>query len=86
MGSLIPILTSIIGVVASGPNAKGQAGGIAGALIAGADPLVKAFQMGLLDGAGESFQQLGFAVGAALAGWIVGFIIPWLAPANTPKA
>lgn len=82
---MIPILTSIIGLVARGSVAKAIAGGVASSAVMAAEPLLTAFQMGLISGAGDSVEQLGVAVGRAIAGFIVGYVITWLSPANTPK-
>lgn len=89
MGALIPILTTVVGMAfnASGRgDNKAQPAGPLGAILFAFFPLVEAFQSGLLDGAGDGFTQLGFAIGAAITGWIVNRVVIWLAPANGQKA
>lgn len=79
---MIPILTSIIGLVAKGPNAKGIAGGIAGLLISATGPALDSFQRGFGVGVGNSVEELGVAVGQLLASFITGYVITWLSPTN----
>lgn len=61
---------------------KALAGGLAGGGLMAFEPLLKAFQSGLITGAGDSFEQLGIAVGQFLAGAVVSYIIVWLSPKN----
>lgn len=79
---MISFLTSIIGLVAKGQSAKAIAGGVVPAVLFGVGPLIESFQSGLMSGAGNSFEQLGIAVGQTLAGFITGYIITWLSPKN----
>lgn len=83
---IIPILTTVIGLVAKGPNAKARAGGLAGASILVAQPIVDAFINGFGQGALPKIEELGVIVGAAVGGWVVGYALTWLSPANGPKA
>lgn len=79
-------LTSLIGLVARGPAAKGIAGGIGGILVTALDPAVQSFQKGFADGIGASTQELGLVLGQTIGAFLIGYVITWLAPANTPKA
>lgn len=82
---MISILTTILGVVAKGRASKAIAGGLAGALINGAGPLIDAFSQGVFTGAEPAVAQLGVAVGQFVIGGAVGWVLTWLAPANEPK-
>ena len=85
MGILVPILTSVIGTVAKGPNAKARAGAVAGGALLAIEPVVNAFMTGFGKGALPQIEQLGVIVGTAVAGAIIGYITVWLSPANGPK-
>lgn len=82
---MIHFLTTVIGIVARGPNAKGIAGGTAGAILMLIEPALRAFQVGFAEGVGTSFQDLGLVVGQVVGGYVVGYAITWLSPANTPN-
>lgn len=84
---MIPILTSIIGLVAKGEASKAIAGGLAGLIITASGPALESFQHGFGVGVGTSFDQLGMTVGQLVAGFITGYVITWLSPKNAePKA
>jgi hypothetical protein len=84
---IIPILTAVVGTIAraKGPAAKARAAGAAGVVIAAGQPIVDAFMTGFSQGALPQVEQLGVIVGTAVAGWIVGYAMVWLSPANKPK-
>lgn len=82
MGILLSILTGVIGTVAKGSASKAIAGGVAGAILNGTGPLIDAFSTGLVAGAGPQVEALGFAIGQAVIGGLVGYAITWLAPKN----
>lgn len=82
---MLGILTGIIGMVAKGAAAKAIGGGIGGAIVGGAGPLLDVFSTGLVTGAGPQVQALGYAVGQAVIGGLVGYVITWLAPKNAEK-
>lgn len=81
---LIPILTTIIGVVAKGKAAKAIAGGLSGAVLTAGGPIVDAFATGFSTGALPKIEEVGVMVGQLVGGWIVGYAVTWLAPANKP--
>jgi hypothetical protein len=74
---MIKIATMIAEAVFRGPTAKARAGAATGVLIS-------AFESGLLQGAGGSVEELGFAIGQVVIGGAVGYILTWL-PANKAK-
>ena len=76
------ILTGIIGKVAKGAAAKAIAGGVSGAVLTSAEPVFNAFSKGLATGALPRVEELGVAVGSMVAGYVVGYIVTWYAPAN----
>ena len=79
---MLKFLELAIGLIARGPDAKGKAGGISGSILLGFQPLVDAFQSGLLKGAEPGLEQLGIAIGQAAIGWLVGYALAWVAPKN----
>lgn len=79
---MLSILTSIIGVIAKGKAAKAIAGGAGGVIVAAGGPVLDMLQAGFVQGLGPSVEQLGVALGQAVGGFIVGYIVTWLAPAN----
>ena len=84
------ILTPAIGLIARGKSAKAIAGGAAGAItsvlvsndIVG--QVINAFTGGVGEALVPQAHDLGFAVAQAIAGYIVGHVITWFAPANKP--
>lgn len=81
------ILTSVIGMVAKGTAAKARAGGVAGAVLMGFDPVIQAFEKGFATGALPQVEELGLIIGQALVGWLLGYVTVWFAPKNAdPKA
>lgn len=82
---MITILSSIIGIVARGSASKAIAGSLSGAILTGSGPLLDVFSKGLVAGAGPQIEALGFALGQAVIGGLVGYVISWLAPANKSK-
>jgi hypothetical protein len=78
------IITSVIGIVAKGKAAKAMAGGAAGLILTAGEPIVDAIGKGFATGAIPQFEQLGVILGQAIAGYLVGFVITWFAPANAP--
>lgn len=86
LGILISVLSGVIGTVAKGGASKAIAGGLAGALLNGTGPLIDMFSTGVVNGAGPQVQALGYAVGQAVIGGLVGYVVTWLAPKNAePK-
>ena len=79
---MIPILTSIIGIVARGAASKAIAGGIGGAIATQAGPLVDVLAGGIVTGATPAIAQLGTLIGQLVIGGAVTYLITWLAPAN----
>lgn len=82
LGAIIPILSSVIGVVAKGKAAKAIAGGAGGVILTAGGPVLEMLQNGFVQGLGPSVEQLGVAVGQAVGGFVVGYLITWIAPAN----
>jgi len=76
------ILTTVIGLVAKGPNAKSIAGGIAGGILMGGKPLYDEFWTGVIMGAGTSAREAGAAIGVTVVGGLFTWLITWLSPAN----
>lgn len=81
---MIPFLTSIIGVIAKGKAAKAIAGGAGGVILSAGGPVLEMLQAGFVQGIGPSIEQIGVAVGQAVGGFLVGYVVTWLAPANKP--
>ena len=79
---MIPIITSIIGIVARGAASKAIAGGIGGAIATQAGPLVDVFAGGIVTGATPAIAQLGTLIGQLVIGGAVSYAVTWLAPAN----
>lgn len=82
--SLTTALTAVIGTVAKGKAAKAMAGGAAGVVLTAGQPIVDAFLQGVSTGALPKITELGTIIGATLAGYAVGFVVTYLAPANKP--
>lgn len=85
---LSKIITPVIGIVARGKAAKAIGAGIGGAVttvIVGNDVIGKVWEA-LAGGATEALvpqaHDLGFALAQAAAGYVVGHVIAWFAPAN----
>jgi hypothetical protein len=85
MPAIVPILTTVIGLIAKGPAAKARAAGAAGAVVLAAQPVVDAFVKGFQTGALPQVEQLGVIVGSAAVGWIIPYAVTWLSPKNAPK-
>ena len=79
---MITILTGLVGLVAKGRAAKAIAGGLGTLGMAAFEPAIKSFNEGLGAGLGTSTEQLGLTIGQLIGGFIVGYVITWLAPAN----
>lgn len=81
--SIIPALTSIIGVVARGRTAKATAGAILPAIVgalSGPDILAQ-FQGGVAESLSPVAYSAGVALGALAAGG-VNWCVAWIAPKN----
>ena len=79
---MFTLLTGLIGIVAKGRAAKAIAGGLATLGMAAFEPALKSFQQGLGAGLGSSTEELGMVAGQLIGGFLVGYVITWLAPAN----
>lgn len=79
---MIPFLTSVIGLIAKGKAAKAIASGAGGVILTAGGPVLDMLQAGFVKGIGPSVEELGVAVGQAVGGFVVGYIITWLAPKN----
>jgi len=77
-------LTTLIGVVAKGKAAKAFAGGAAGLILTAGEPIIDAIGKGFVTGAAPQFEQLGVVLGQAIAGYLVGWVLVYFAPANKP--
>ena len=73
---------SFLAALASRKAIKAIAGGIGGAAILSIEPAIKSFQGGFATGIGDSFGNLGMAVGALVGGFVVNYAIVWLSPKN----
>lgn len=95
---LVNLATLVISALfrAHGPNSKARAGGAAGALIGGAVPVVSilydyaiaaanAFGAGFTQGTIPSIEELGQAVGAMVASYVIGYAITWLSNKNEER-
>jgi hypothetical protein len=83
---IIPLITTVVGLITrKGPNAKANAGGLAGAILGGAGSfvLLDQFGAGLVEGAGSSLNELGVVIGATVIGGVVNWIITWIGPKNS---
>lgn len=81
---MVTILTSILGLVAKGKVAKAIGGGISGTVLMAVEPALKSFQGGFAQGVGSSVEELGLVAGQLVAGFVTGYVITWLSPANKP--
>ena len=63
---------------------KGRAGGLAGALLAVAEPAVGAFANGFAAGVLPNIEQLGLMAGQAAGGFVIGYVITWFSASNAP--
>jgi hypothetical protein len=83
---MLTLLTSVIGIFAKGRAAKAIAGGLGGLIITAIGPATKSFQSGFGQGIGTSVEELGLVAGQIVGGFIVGYVITWLAPKNEDAA
>ena len=89
LGMILPwVLNSLKGAALdafSKRAVKAQFGGLGGIVVTAVPTIYDAFVSGLAAGALPQVEQLGLIVGQIVAGYLVGYLITWISPANGVK-